>query len=208
MYGTSEKRRRCWQLLLERGLDFFTFSVRRLGVFHLNVVRVTAALVMIAAVMFIMTGSFYPKGAPAECWAWLAVSSIVGIVVGDMFYFAALKSLGPRYTMLLYSISPPVAAFCEWVLLKNAMSAYALLGMAVTLFGVGLAVTEKSGSAPASNDDGRKTGFGLKRTLNISSKGAALALAAAFCQGVGLVFSKWRRRQKPRSAAKERSSEC
>ena len=46
---------------------------------------------------------------PATATGWLILSGIVGIGLGDSCYLAALKEIGPRRTLLLESLAPPVS---------------------------------------------------------------------------------------------------
>ena len=41
----------------------------------------------------------------------LALSSLVGFVMGDFFLFAPTRRLGPRRTNILFATNAPIAAF-------------------------------------------------------------------------------------------------
>lgn len=155
----------------------FAASVRRLGVYSLNLVRLWLALFFLAVTFWIWNGSLIPAEVPARDWFFLALSALVGLVVGDLLYFGALKSVGPRITLLLFSLSPPVAAAGEWLVYGNGLGPAALIGMGITLAGVAMVITE-------GREESARTPFSLSWT------GIWLGVGAAFCQGAGLVLSK------------------
>lgn len=155
----------------------FAFSVRKLGIYSLNLIRLSTALILLSLTLWCVTGSPVPLNASLDDWLWLALSSLIGLVIGDLLYFGALKSIGPRITMVLFTVSPPVAALGEWVLFNRGLGFLALLGMAIALLGVTIVVTNK-------NEKNSDSAF----TINF--KGVVLGLSGAACQGIGLVFSK------------------
>ncbi len=156
---------------------FFTAAVKRLGPYGLNLVRLWYALAFLALSLVIWKGTLIPAGASSMDWFWLAISAVIGLVIGDLFYFGALKAIGPRVTLLLFTFAPPVAALGEFVLFDNGLGLMGLAGMAVTLMGVAVVVTD------------RKPSSGNNR-FRITAKGVLLGIGAGVCQGLGLVISK------------------
>ena len=157
---------------------FFTAAVKRLGAPALNLVRLWMALAFLALALLLWKGDLVPDGATAADGFWLALSAVVGLVVGDLFYFASLDAVGPRIALLLFTLSPPVAALGELLLFRRGLSLPGIAGMAVTLSGVVLVVTD------------RKNGTSSGRPRALLWKGVLLGLGAAVCQGAGLVLSK------------------
>lgn len=157
---------------------FFTASARRIGAWSLNFVRLWFALFFLTLALWIWKGSPVPTGATGEDWFWLAISAIVGLVFGDLFYFGALKSIGPRVTMLLFTLAPPVAAVGEWWVYGTPLGLMALSGMIIAMAGVAIVITDRN------NNNNRKSPF------RISLKGLLLGAAGSICQGLGLVLSK------------------
>jgi drug/metabolite transporter (DMT)-like permease len=156
---------------------FFTAAVRRLGVSSLNLVRLWFALVILTLALTVWKGNPIPLEASAMDWFWLAVSSVIGLVIGDLFTFGSLNAIGPRHTMLLFTFAPPIAALGELVVYGNGLSVVALSGMAITLVGVAIVISDRKKSTACSH-------------FTITFKGLMLGVGAAFCQGLGLVFSK------------------
>jgi drug/metabolite transporter (DMT)-like permease len=163
----------CWSACS----TFFTAAAQRLGIYALNLVRLTFALFFLALTLWVWKGILVPNDASARDWLWLALSSVVGLVIGDLFYFGALKSIGPRITMLLFTLSPPVAAVGEWLVYGRGLGSMALVGMIVALTGVIMVVL----------DPRKKNQTG---PFSLSAKGVLLAACGSICQGAGLVLSK------------------
>jgi len=75
---------------------------------------------------------------------WLIISGAIGIGLGDTAYFYALKHLGPRKTLLLETLSPPLAGGLAWIYLGETLTIQAWCGMFLTILGVTWVITEKN----------------------------------------------------------------
>lgn len=97
---------------------------------------------------------------------WLAVSSLTGIIIAETALNAAIFGIGPRSTMLVFSLNAPVAAVLGVVLLDERLRPVQIGGIVLVVAGVMLAVLyggprdRRIGAAPS---DGRNRGvlFGL-----------------------------------------------
>lgn len=87
----------------------------------------------------------------AGAWFYLGLSSLAGLVIGDTCYFRSLQVLGPRRTLALSTLAPPVGVLCGWFLLGSveALPLVAWGGMALTLGGVIWIIREKGGEGEA-----------------------------------------------------------
>lgn len=158
----------CWALTNL----FFGEATRRVGAFTVNMMRLPVALAILTIPAFLMSSPW--TGAGHREIGLLAASGLVGLLVGDIAWLAALPRLGARLTVLVLALAPVFAALAGRVILGERLGPGAVAGIAVTLAGVALVVTERrSGLAPAH----LVTGF-------------VLALVAAVCQGVALVVAK------------------
>ena len=81
---------------------------------------------------------------PATATGWLILSGIVGIGLGDSCYLAALKEIGPRRTLLLESLAPPVAALLAWASFGETIGIKAWLGIVLTVLGVTWVILERT----------------------------------------------------------------
>lgn len=117
--------------------------------------------------------------ADSRTWFLLSVSSVVGILIGDTFYFRSLQILGPRRALIVSTSSPLFATLIGWVALSEPLSLVSLTGILVTLGGIVIVVAERGAQAesgvlfPAS---------GLR--------GVSMGLAGAVCNAVGAAFSR------------------
>lgn len=81
---------------------------------------------------------------PVTATGWLVISGIVGIGLGDSFYLAALREIGPRRTLLLESLAPPLAALLAWISFGENISVEAWLGILLTVLGVTWVILERT----------------------------------------------------------------
>ena len=152
------------------------FGSKRLGNLTLNVLRMALALAFSLVLFGVVTGSPWPAGVPGEACAWMLLSGLVGYVIGDFCLFQCYIIIGSRYGQLFMTLAPLSAALMAWVTLGQQMRSMSIVAMLVTLFGIGISVLGR----------GEHHKVSLKLPLN----GVLFAIAAAVCQGVGLVLSK------------------
>jgi drug/metabolite transporter (DMT)-like permease len=81
---------------------------------------------------------------PARSLLFLAASGILGIAIGDTFFFKALKLLGPRRASLMGALNPVAIAVAAAVALGERPSPAAWTGIGATTAGVGLVMWERS----------------------------------------------------------------
>jgi drug/metabolite transporter (DMT)-like permease len=112
---------------------------------------------------------------PGRDLAFIAVSGVVGLTIGDTLLFAAVGRLGAHRTLVLQT-SAPVFAGLLAVATGERLSLEQLIGAAVILCGVAVVV-----------GCGDHTANGVKEAAIV---GIALALLAALCQGAGVVLAK------------------
>lgn len=81
-----------------------------------------------------------------QIWPAFAVSSLIGVVLSNLAMAACLSRGGPRRTQLLETASAPIAAVLGWFVLGESISLQMLLGSAIALGGIALAISHGSGS--------------------------------------------------------------
>lgn len=150
---------------------------RRITPLGLNVLRMLLSLVFLAAVMWVVCGQPYPQDADAETWLWLSLSGFVGYVLGDYCLFNAYLLIGSRFGQLFMTLAPAAAAIFGFILLGEKMTPLAIVGMLITMFGIGLSVLSKGGEHH-------------KLNLKLPLKGVLFGIGAGLGQGIGLVLSK------------------
>lgn len=159
----------------------FSAAGRRMGSLTLNLVRLVIAFVLITIICLVRRGTFLPFDAPLRTWSWLLTSGFVGYVFGDICLFRAFVLIGPRLSMLIMALAPPMAALLGFFLLNERISSLGVLGMIVTTLGVVWVVRERPESK---NSDSETTD---KDSLK---QGILLALGGAAGQAGGIVLSK------------------
>lgn len=161
----------------------FESAGKKVGSLSVNLIRLVMAFFFIGIYSFIARGFFFPSDATLFQWKWLALSGLVGFVIGDLLLFQALVVVGARIAMLVMALAPPFAAFIGWLLLGEVMSPMKLLGMAVTLLGIVIVILKRE--RVTENGKSKK-----KLKSNYSAQGILLALGGALGQAGGLVLSK------------------
>lgn len=150
----------------------------KIGSLSLNVIRLFMGLFFLTIFVWIRRGSPLPTDASGFNWIWLAVSGLVGFVFGDLFLFKSYAMIGSRFSMLIMTLAPPIAALAGWIALREILTPLHMTGMFLTIMGISLAIfVRKSG----------KKGFSMKMSL----KGTLFAFLGAAGQGIGLVLSKY-----------------
>lgn len=152
------------------------FGSKRLGNLTLNVLRMAMALLFSLVLFFVAVGSPLPSGATWQSCGWMLLSGLVGYVIGDFCLFQCYIIIGSRYGQLFMTLAPLAAALMAWITLGQEMAPMSILAMLVTLAGISISVLGR----------GEHHKVSLKLPLN----GVLYAVAAAMCQGIGLVLSK------------------
>jgi len=165
-------------------LSFETAS-KRIGSFHLNLLRLALAMVLLSAFSWVRRDMPFPTDADQHNWIWLSVSGIIGFVIGDYCLFHAFVLIGARVAMLIMTLAPVIAAVTSRYFLGDSMSSMSVMGMLITMSGISLVIFVR---IPTKNaDDSHSAVIRLSHPV----KGLVLAFIAAAGQGVGLVLSKY-----------------
>lgn len=155
----------------------FAAGGRRIGPTLVNGLRLYVAIVLLTGMVWITTGQPWPVLHDRQLLL-LAASALVGIVIGDQALFTAFVDIGPRLSLLMMATAPIWAAVLGWVALGEALAWPEMLGIAVTISGVGWVILERP---PMRADE---------RAHPHRVRGLVLALAGALCQGGGMILSK------------------
>jgi drug/metabolite transporter (DMT)-like permease len=109
----------------------------------LNRLRISVALGLLSIALLVTRGAPWPVWATPWQIAVLSASGFIGFVFGDAYYFKALVILGPGRATLIASLAPLFTAALAWPVLGEKPGALVLLGMALTLGGIGLVLYER-----------------------------------------------------------------
>lgn len=157
----------------------FEAAGRRIGALTLNLVRLVIAFAFLAAAGWFLRGLALPLDATPHAWIWLGLSGLAGFVFGDFCLYRAFLVLGARLSMLMMALVPPLTALIGWIVLGEVLLPRDLLGMALTITGIGWAVLERRPRTGIPAGD-----------LHTTPAGLAYGFGGALGQAVGLILSK------------------
>ncbi|MCA9959157.1 MAG: DMT family transporter [Anaerolineales bacterium] len=164
----------CWSLTAM----FFSYSGRLIGSDVVNRSRLIFAFLFLSLSHLLLEGSLFPLHAEPFRWGWLALSGILGLVLGDTFLFQAYVLIGPRLSMLLMATVPIYSTLFGWLLFGETVSAMELTGILLAVGGIGWVVTEK------------RSGFSVVENKEYK-KGLLMGLLGALGQVANLVTAKY-----------------
>ncbi len=164
----------CWS----GGSLLFSIAGRRIGSYNVNKLRIPIAAIFLTTVLLVRYGSPFPTGINQHALIYLSLSGIVGLAIGDTFYFRCLVILGPRQGSLMMSLAPVMTALIAFFMIDERLSFMAIVGILVTLAGVSWVTTDKKDKTVFDHREGSKA-FGV-----------LMGVGGAFGQALGLVLAK------------------
>lgn len=156
----------------------WTSAGKRIGALPTSFIRLVMAGGFLALYGRVFRDLWFPTDADAHVWKFLGWSGFFGFFVADLCLFKAFLLIGPRLTLLVQSLAPPLTALGSWWYLRERLSPMDGLGMAVTLSGVSWVIL---GRTPATSPTAGPVHLRY---------GLALALVGAVAQAIGLVLAK------------------
>jgi len=157
------------------------YGQTKLSAWGLNLVKnILAAGVLLLQLLFLadwQQGIVFRAG--SATWQWLALSGVIGIVIGDTLYFRSLQVLGPRKALILSTTAPLFAAVFGALFLNEVLTPVMLTGVLMTTGGVTYVVADRKS---AHESPGLFPGS--------TALGVSCAIGAAVCQAAGGVCSR------------------
>jgi drug/metabolite transporter (DMT)-like permease len=163
----------CWSI----SAVGFSKSTQQVGSQVTNRVRVFLAMLVLILINTVLYREPIPLHAGASRWAWLAVSGIIGLSLGDAFLFQAYREIGPRLGLLLLSLAPVFGATIAWVFFGESLTLVQIAGIVVTLGGISWVIMTR----PKEGDENAR---------QVTGRGVLFGTLGALGQATGLVFSK------------------
>ena len=192
-------------VLWTTGALFGELASKRLGALPLNVIRMVLSLLMLGTALWFMVGHPYPYLADGETWMWMTLSGLMGFGFGDYCLFNSYNLIGSRFSQLFMTLASPFAAITAWLMLGERMTLLGILGMSITILGIGMSVIGKVENSKlkvenyVSGETSPQLRSAYPRTFNfqlstfnfkLPARGVIFGIGAALGQGVGLVLSK------------------
>ena len=155
----------------------WTSAGRYVGALPISSVRLLLAGALLVLHGWVTRGLPLPTDANAWQWSILGLSGFTGFFLSDLCLFKAFLLIGPRLSLMVFSLAPVMTAMMSWIFLGSPLTAIKWLAMAITLSGVMWVVAEQPNQLVA--EDQRQRGIGI-----------ALAFVGAFWQAVSLLLTK------------------
>lgn len=154
-----------------------TRAVRYFGSYNFNFLRLVGIIVLFTPYAYIHWSPIYFENSIIIA---IALSSIIGIVIGDTFLYICLKRLGPRREALLFSIQIPCTILMADIFLNALPNFYQLLGCGLIFFGIIVAIQFNK---TIENDD-------LENIQGNKLVGLYAGIGLAVCQAIGIIIMK------------------
>jgi drug/metabolite transporter (DMT)-like permease len=154
----------------------FTKTGHMVGSQVTNRMRLLFALSYLVILNLILFREPLPFSAGSSRWMWLSLSGVIGLSLGDFFFFQSLVSLGPKLGSLLLSLAPIFGSIIAWTFFGEILTLLQITGITLALAGIGWVVM--SHEEPANTPHGH------------TRRGVSFGVLGGFGQAVGLVLSK------------------
>lgn len=152
----------------------FSSASKKLGSLTLNINRMMLASILLALTIVIFR---FDYNLSANQVFNLILSGIVGLVIGDTFLFKSFQYIGARIGMLMMALSPVMSGILAYIFLGEELSMWGIVGMAITIGGVVLVISERKETQTSE--------------YKISKIGIFHGLMGALGQAGGLIFAKF-----------------
>lgn len=157
---------------------FFSLAGGRVGSVVVNRTRLLLAVALLVPTHWLLLNEPLPLSASPERVGWLALSALIGLVVGDALLFQAFVWIGPRRSMLLMSLAPVVAALFGWLFLGERLQGLEGVGLLLTVGGVAWVILAREGRP--------RDAFPQREYM----LGILFGVGAAVSQALGLITAK------------------
>jgi drug/metabolite transporter (DMT)-like permease len=153
-------------LLWAIALTIFRRPIEKFGARRINLAKCSLAAVFQGVTVVVLGQAGVLWNAPATSLAFIVVSGLIGLVLGDTALFGATARIGVHRTLLLQTLAPVFTAIVAAIWQAERPTLIQAIGSALILTGVACVVA---------------SGVGV---------GIALGVVAAMGQGVGIVLAK------------------
>jgi len=154
----------------------FAATGRMVGSQVTNRLRLLFALAYLVILNLILFREPLPFSADGSRWIWLSLSGVIGLSLGDTFFFQSLVSVGPRLGSLLLSLAPIFGSVIAWVFFGETLTPLQITGIVLALAGIGWVVLSHQEPPDTPHGD--------------TKRGVLFGILAGLGQAVGLVLSK------------------
>lgn len=140
---------------------------------QINAIRLITSSVYLIVLVFGFTGL---SEMSATQFVLLAVSGLVGLVLGDTFIFKSYELMSPRLTSLFLTVNPAMAAIIAFIWLGEGLSLTSVVGIGITISGIAIVLAEGAS--------------GEKLFSKISKRGILFCVFSTFFNAIQLTMTK------------------
>jgi len=162
-------------------LTIFRRPIEKFGARRINLAKCSLAAVFQGVTVVVLGQAGVLWNAPATSLAFIVVSGLIGLVLGDTALFGATARIGVHRTLLLQTLAPVFTAIVAAIWQAERPTLTQAVGSALILTGVACVV------APGRRDRARAASGVIASGVGV---GIALGVVAAMGQGVGIVLAK------------------
>ncbi len=120
-------------------LSLFRDPIRRIGTDTVNLFKCTVGGTVFLAAAWSIPGTGLPATGDST---WLALSGVVGMAVGDVLLFVAVREIGVQRALILFNAAPVITGLAAIGIYGEHLTALNWLGIAVILAGITLVETD------------------------------------------------------------------
>ena len=157
----------------------FARAGRHLTVDALNLVKTAVGLVFMQVTLLLVSSRAWPEHLPLTSLAWLSISGVIGLTIGDSAYFQSLLRLGPRRSLLLWALIPSITALGAVPALGETLTWPMAGGILLTGAGVTWVLRERTAGGPE------------RQASPVDRVGILYGLLAVLCQVGGSLTAKY-----------------
>jgi drug/metabolite transporter (DMT)-like permease len=155
----------------------WTAAGKHIGALAVSFIRLVIGCGLMLGYCRAVRGLWLPTDADLHTWLVLGASGVFGFLLADLCIFKAFLLIGPRLSLLIGSLTPPLAALLSWAWIGDRLDWWNWLAMFVTLAGVVWVVLERPSASDLPHSQHRP-------------RGILLAVLSAAMMAVGYVLSK------------------
>ena len=121
-------------------INIHTHYSTRFSIHAMNLYRISVGVIFLNAVIFIFK---VPLPADGHAALLLLASGALGIGLGDLLIFAAMRRIGASLTSLIQISSPPFSALLSFLFLGEVLTIHEILGITLVTCSLGCLVWAK-----------------------------------------------------------------
>ena len=107
--------------------------------------------------LFVIQDTFFHQS--FLCYFLLALSGILGIGMGDSYWFMSCQMIGPRITLLFELLNPLMTFILSSIFLDQAQTLQAWIGMFIAVFGIYMVIFQEEEEKLAKSRRGDVSGI-------------------------------------------------